>query len=255
VSNVRDNRKAMPYVAPPKIQEGFMKKDWLIAGVILSCTLGVSLGACSSSSNNGTGNSTTGSSSNSTSATGGTTGSSTSSTATATGTGGTGTGGLANDGCGAAGTLQSSLSLHPPTPDAGPGSIYCPFSGVDGGHAEYCTAGTQHCCETPEGSTPSACMPSATACTTGTGYTDWQCEDPVTDCASGQDCCSDGMFVMGVTVAAGQCENYASKMTKTTCVAKGSCTGFTLCTSTSECPSGKTCTALEKAGNQIGSCQ
>ncbi len=140
-------------------------------------------------------------------------------------------------------------------------SVYCPFSGVDGGEAQYCTAGTEHCCETPEGAaTPSACQPSSTACMTGTGYTDWQCEDPTSDCSgSNTVCCAPGAtLVMGGTTNGVVCENYASKMTNTVCVANAAaCTGIIMCTSDAECVTfGKTtCVAFAKAGNQVGGCQ
>jgi hypothetical protein len=139
---------------------------------------------------------------------------------------------------------------------AGTGAnIYCPFSATtDGGPDEYCTANTQHCCETPEGSaTASACQPTATACATGS--TDWGCQDPTADCASGDICCAPGAtLVLGTP--AGQCGNYASGMKSTTCVsaATGCTGGIIMCTSTSQCPSGKTCTPFEKAAAQVGGC-
>jgi hypothetical protein len=152
------------------------------------------------------------------------------------------------------GAICGKLStLHPPKLDAGPGSIYCPFSAVtDGGGNAYCTGGTEHCCETPAGSaTPSACEPLATACATGS--VDWGCEDPVVDCANPATpvCCAPGASI-GLGTAG--CGNFAHTMKSTVCVAAGSCTGVTMCTSTAECPTGQTCTAFVKAGNQVGGC-
>jgi hypothetical protein len=43
-------------------------------------------------------------------------------------------------------------------------------------------------------------------------------------------------------------------MTKTTCVAAGSCMGITMCTNDMECPAGQHCTPFGKAGNQVGGC-
>jgi hypothetical protein len=152
-------------------------------------------------------------------------------------------------------------TLHPPKADAGPGSIYCPFSNtVDGGPKEYCTPGTEHCCEAPAGSV-SACQPFATACMSGTGYTDWQCEDPVTDCPSATPvCCAPGATI-GLGTPAGTCGNFAHTMTHTSCTTAAACpnagnTGnIVLCTSNSECPSATpTCTPFGKAGNQVGGC-
>jgi hypothetical protein len=134
-------------------------------------------------------------------------------------------------------------------------TIYCPFSATtDGGPEEYCAAATQHCCETPEGSaTPSACQPTATACATGS--TDWGCQDPVADCASGDTCCApSATLVLGMP--AGMCGNYASGMKSTTCLPAGTaCTGIIMCTTNAECPAAHpTCTAFEKAGAQVGGC-
>jgi mucin-2 len=148
-------------------------------------------------------------------------------------------------------------TLHPSNPDAGPGTIYCPFSGVDGGKDMYCTPGTQHCCETPEGSsTPSACVPIGTACVSGS--TDWQCEDPATDCpASNPVCCAQGAtWVDGGTMNGMVCQNYASMMTGTVCTTQAQCNGIIICATQAECTSiGKTgCDTFSKAGNQVGAC-
>jgi hypothetical protein len=166
--------------------------------------------------------------------------------------GGAGAGG--GDLCdGSGGSCIKVTTLHPPLLDAGPGTLYCPFSGVDGGPDQYCVPGPQHCCETPEGSTPTQCQPIATACMTGTGYVDWQCEDPVADCSAGAPvCCAPGA---SIGLGCPGCGNFAHQMNGTTCVPTGACAGIILCTSNAECPAGlPTCTPFEKAGNQVGGC-
>ena len=74
-------------------------------------------------------------------------------------------------------------NLHPPK--MGMASVYCPFSGVNGGKPTYCQQGTQHCCEPSSGT--AACNPIATPC--AAGAMDWQCED-TTDCPMGNQCCA-----------------------------------------------------------------
>ncbi len=250
-----------------------MNKQLLIAGALLGLVGGVSGVACSSggggtgvsgtagSSTTGSPSTTTGSPSTTTGSPSTTTGMGGSSPATTTtGMGGTSTAASTTGAGGTTTTTTSSSSsgecskvttLHPPNLDAGPGTIYCPFSATtDGGKNEYCTPETQHCCETPEGATePSACTATGTACPTGS--TDWGCEDPVSDCPSGQVCCAPGA---SIGLGTPGCGNFAHKMTGTACVAAGSCTGITLCTSDSECPSGMTCTPFGKAGNDVGGC-
>jgi hypothetical protein len=155
-----------------------------------------------------------------------------------------------------AGTCKPPGTLHPPKLDAG-ANLYCPFSGVDGGKAEYCNAAQEHCCETPQGAaTPSMCVPNATACMTGTGYTDWQCEDPVSDCPTGMICCAPGATIgLGGMMNGMQCQNFAHMMTHTACVANfAACSGIVMCTNSSECPNGQMCIPFSKAGNQVGGC-
>lgn len=237
-----------------------MKKGWLIAGAIFGCTAGASLGACSSTSTSGTGNHTTtqGSSSNSSSSTSGTMSSS-------SGTGGmggmpttssssSGTGGMPTSSSSSSGTGNCSAvtTLHPPKLDAGPGTIYCPFSAVGDGGNEYCTPTTEHCCETPaDAGVPSACQPAATACTAGS--TDWGCEDPVVDCKDPTKpvCCAPGA---SIGLGNPGCGNFAHTMKNTLCVAAGACTGIVMCTSDSECTAPQKCTPFGKAGNQVGGC-
>jgi hypothetical protein len=161
---------------------------------------------------------------------------STTDTTTDTGTGGSG---------------QTTTSCHPPTslhpPKAGKPSIFCPFSSVDGGKNEYCTAQTQHCCEPKSGT--ASCEDINTACQAGD--TDWQCEDPVADCPQGQVCCGIGQFVQN---ADPNCANYAKGFKGTHCAA--SCdpaTEVEMCTSDGEC-NGKTCKPMYTKGNQVGAC-
>jgi hypothetical protein len=136
-------------------------------------------------------------------------------------------------------------TLHPPKMGTNM-TVYCPFSGVNGGPAQYCTAMTQHCCEPSMGS--AMCQPIATAC--AAGETDWQCEDPVADCGAGMDCCGAGATLVVDNV----CGSFARTFHGSTCVAAGSCTGIQLCTSDSECPTGKTCVPFRSKGNQVGGC-
>src|SRR5262249_7813921 len=149
-------------------------------------------------------------------------------------------------------TRSNATTLHPPKADAGANTVYCPFSGVDGGSNMYCNPSTEHCCETAaDAGVPSACTPLATACLAGS--TDWGCEDPVADCKDPTKpvCCapraSIGLGMPG-------CGNFAHTMHNTICVAAGTCTGIIMCTSDGECPSGQKCTPFGKAGNQVGGC-
>jgi hypothetical protein len=236
-----------------------MKKQWLIVGALVGCLSGASVVACSGTSGTGTtgtGNSTGTGTHTTNSSTGTMTSSSTGGApTTSSSTGGMTTTGTAAGGADA-GTCKPPGTLHPPKLDAG-ANLYCPFSGVDGGKAVYCNAATEHCCETPAMTTPSMCVPIATACMTGTGYTDWQCEDPVADCMSSATpvCCAPGAtLVMGGTMNGMVCQNYASHMTHTACVAAGQCSGIIMCTSDGECPNGQHCITFSKAGNQVGGC-
>jgi len=239
-----------------------MKTAILIVGAVFGCVMGASMGACSSSSTGGTGAGTTTSSSTtgaSSSSTGSATTSSSSSSSGSAGGAGGGTSSSSTSGSSSSGECGTVSKLHPPKADAGPGTIFCPFSATtDGGPEEYCTPETQHCCETPEGNaTASGCQPSTTACMTGTGFTDWQCQDPVTDCpAASPVCCAPGATLeLGTPV--GTCGNYASKMTHSTCTTAAACPAsgnIILCTSDSECTAPAVCTAFEKAGGQVGGC-
>lgn len=255
-----------------------MISKWLIGGAAAGCMAGALAGACSSTSKAPTGNGGGGNTATSTSASSaastsssGSGGGGASVTSSSTGSGGMGAGGAGETGGsggiggstsngtgGSGGAAQCSNpgTLHPPKLDAGPGSIYCPFSGVDGGPNEYCIPASEHCCETPAGAIPSGCDPIGTACGVGSGYTDWQCEDPIADCTlPNGDCCAPGATLeLGGVVNGKTCGNYAKGMTKAICVPLGSCVGIQLCTSDNECPAGKTCTPFTKSGNQVGGC-
>jgi hypothetical protein len=137
------------------------------------------------------------------------------------------------------------------------GGFYCPFSKVDGGSIEYCTGGTEHCCEPSTGT--SSCEPIATQC--GTGNTDWQCEG-TPDCASmpGTICCGTGHVAQqaaqpgcgpdGGTLPAFP---YVSGFTGSSCMTPSACTTFQICSQTTECSTG-TCTPIRPKGNDIGYC-
>ena len=158
-----------------------------------------------------------------------------------------------SDDTGTDGGCSTPGTLHPPSPDAGTSTIYCPFSGADGGPNVYCTGQTQHCCETPASAgTPSTCQDLATACSVAKS-TDWQCQDPKADCPTAKPiCCATGA---SIGLGAPGCGNFAHTMTGTTCVATGGCSGgITMCTSDDECPTGQHCTPFSKAGAQVGGC-
>jgi hypothetical protein len=232
-----------------------MKNVLLIAGALISCLGGASLGACSSSSTGTTGTGASGSSTAaSTSGTTGSGGTTASSTTATTGSGGaassttattttTGTGGSS---CTSESEIQGDLAKDVSDGGAGTATIYCPFSGVDGGKNIYCDNGTQHCCAPSSGT--STCVAAGTACTTGD--MDWGCEAP-TDCGGNTPvCCA---AAGSITAGTGTCENKSSGITSTACAA--ACTGLTICNQTSQCPTGKTCVAFEKGGAVVGACQ
>ena len=146
-------------------------------------------------------------------------------------------------------SCSSISTLHaPPTTGS---TIYCPFSGYDGGANAYCAAQIQHCCETRNaGSGLSSCEPTSTACG-GMNYYDWQCEDPVADCGSGQVCCAAGSFNLG----APGCGNYLSGFSGSQCAATCPTGQLQLCTTSMECGTGRSCFPVRIGGNQIGVCE
>jgi len=138
-------------------------------------------------------------------------------------------------------------TLHPPSADAGGKTLFCPFSGADGGKDVYCNPSTQHCCEPSKGT--STCSPTASTC--AMGDIDWQCGDPK-DCGGNKVCCGTGAFVSS---GSPQCANYATGFKGTHCAASCTAMEIEVCTSTSECPMGKTCTPFSTHGAQVGACQ
>lgn len=108
------------------------------------------------------------------------------------GGGGMGGGGMGGSSMGGSGgdTCKTPTKLHPPKADAGTSNIYCPFSGADGGMNDYCASGSEHCCEPKAFGSVSKCQALSQPC--ATGDTDWQCQDPVADCPTGQKCCGSG---------------------------------------------------------------
>ncbi len=167
------------------------------------------------------------------------------------GTGAGGTGGTAGSGTGGGGTggdggiCKTPTTLHPPFADAGTKTLYCPFSGTDGGKNDYCDSSSEHCCEPQSGT--AACTAKATAC--ANNDTDWQCEDP-SDCGSGMQCCGKGTLVKNPDP---QCANYATGFTGTYCAATCASGEITICTADSQC-GGQTCLPFGAKGNQVGGC-
>ena len=162
---------------------------------------------------------------------------------------------VCDDGDGTCGACNAPTPLHPPSLDAGTGTIFCPFSAADGGANKYCTAGTQHCCQVPSPGT-STCQPVPTACPVGPGDIDWQCEDPVSDCNFAKPvCCATGAALEpGPKLSGSQCRSYSTTITQATCVGSGQCQGLVLCTADAECPTPQKCTPFLSAGSQLGGC-
>ncbi|GMV17548.1 MAG: hypothetical protein AMXMBFR56_57720 [Polyangiaceae bacterium] len=160
------------------------------------------------------------------------------------GMGGSGMGGSGGDLC------KTPTTLHPPKPDAGLDNIYCPFSATGGGKNEYCASGSEHCCEPKATGAVSKCQPLSQPC--GLGDTDWQCQDPVADCPSGQKCCGAGTVVKNPD---SQCANYATGFTGTKCATTCGAGEVEMCTADSECAAPQTCLPFGAKGAQVGACQ
>jgi hypothetical protein len=235
-----------------------MKTSIVVLVGLTGCVL--AFGACSSNdSGGGTGTGgfaayggsiqTGGTSSGGTSS-GGTSSGGTSSGGTSSGgtsSGGTSSGGAAGSSTGGTGGQCSKIStLHPPNADAGTQTLYCPFSGVDGGSNDYCDTATEHCCEPKSGT--ASCTAKATPC--ASGDTDWQCEDP-SECGSGMQCCGKGTMVKSTDA---NCGNYATGFTGTYCAASCAAGDIQMCTSDGECTSPQTCLPFNTKGNQVGGC-
>lgn len=236
-----------------------MKSILLISGVmIVGGAVASSMGGCAS-----------GGSSSSTSGAGGTTASASSSSSSS---GGTSTGGAGGGAASSASSssnssasgcpshtqseIQADLAKHQPLADAGVGSatIYCPFSGVDGGDNIYCDNTTQHCCDPSMGTATCNAITDECAST----EMDWQCQGP-TDCdvsdAGTPICCAAGGSIETGTMMNGvQCENKGSSAIKATKCAASCAGGLTLCTQDSDCPSSMHCIAFERYAAIVGGC-
>ena len=161
--------------------------------------------------------------------------------------GGSSMGGSSMGGTGGA-TCKTPTTLHPPksgTTD----NIYCPFSGADGGKNDYCASGSEHCCEPKATGSVSTCQPLSQPC--DTGDTDWQCQDPVADCPTGQKCCGTGTVVKNSDPT---CANYAQGFMGTHCAQSCDLGEVEMCTSDSECTAPKTCLPFGTKGAQVGAC-
>jgi hypothetical protein len=139
------------------------------------------------------------------------------------------------------------ITLHPPATDAGQQTVYCPRSGTDGGKTNYCAPQSEHCCE---GQTAGSCVPTLTAC--APSDIDWQCADPISDCAGGHACCGRGILATGLGSG---CGNSALCFTGTYCSTGATCASgeIEMCTSNTEC-SGGSCTPFTIDNNQVGAC-
>ncbi len=223
-----------------------MKQSGLIASAALGCVVLAVVSACGGGTgtggSGGTGVTTGGSTTSKSSTAAGVTGATTT----------TGAGPTSSTATGAGGGCSMPSTLHPPM-QGDTLTIYCPFSGTPNIN---CDPATTHCCEPKMGM--ATCDPNAQACPAG--GMDWQCQDPKADCKDPAKpvCCATGAsFGQG----APGCANFASKMTKTECVAASACApdammkNLTMCTDDTECPMGKTCTPFKKAGAGVGACQ
>lgn len=231
---------------------------WLVLGAAIGCLSGVAVAACGSSTTGTT--STSGPGGGSTSG-GGTSAVTTSAAATTGGTGGA-TSTSAADSSSASSAESSSASsgagggapcsppskLIPPKADAGAQTLYCPFSGADGGPNVDCNPGTEHCCEPKMGE--ALCEPTATPCADPKA-TDWHCEDPVADCPTGQVCCGTGTLMKNPDP---MCANFASGFKGTHCAASCTAIEIEMCTDDAECGAGKTCLPFRTKGAQVGGC-
>lgn len=250
-----------------------MKNSWLIVGAVVGGMFGVTMGACgqkATSSGSGGGSTSSGSTSTGSTSTGSTSTSTSSSGMGGNASSSSGMGGSTSSGMGGAGgggICSKVTTLHPPKADAGTDTIYCPFSGPDGGKSVYCKnendSMPEHCCQ-PDGKglPTSECLPTATKCADaimlpkGKYFVDYECEDPG-DCKQGEVCCSNAQASIGLGGMQNgmQCGNFAHKFQSTSCAPGPTCAaGIQMCTSDGECPKGMKCTPFGKAGNQLGGC-
>jgi hypothetical protein len=150
------------------------------------------------------------------------------------------------------------------------GDLYCPFGPEkDGGDTIYCGSANDSggaCCvsgEVGDAYPPSFCAQSGATCAfaASTGNTQIQCEDPATDCPSGQSCCAfgghlepDKNFTTGLTCPWQKYADWVGTACATSCASLDGGAALTLCTSDTECGSGKTCVAFEAKGIDLGYC-
>lgn len=167
------------------------------------------------------------------------------------GDGGSNDGTVGSDACG------SLPTLHP-----GDGTnLYCPF-GPDANAPIQCEVGQQFCCIAGKVNNvfpPSDCE----AISSGdcsfveagvSGSAQLQCEDPATDCPSGNICCG---APNAIATVAGCGYNKLTGFTYTRCAPATACTAteFQVCAADSECPSGQHCVPFKAKGLDLGSCQ
>lgn len=236
-----------------------IRSKWLALGAVLGCLSGVGMAACGSSTATGATGTTGAGGGSSTTGGGGTSAVTTSTTVTTGGMGGA-TSSTADVGSSTSASDSSSASaggaapcsppskLIPPKTDAGAATLYCPFSGADGGPNVDCNPSTEHCCEPKMGE--ALCEPTATACADAKA-TDWHCEDPIADCPQGQVCCGTGTLMKNPDPT---CANFASGFKGTHCAAACTPTEIEMCTDDAECGAGKTCLPFRTKGAQVGGC-
>ena len=156
-------------------------------------------------------------------------------------------------------------SLHPST--AGEG-LYCPFGAApDGGSLTlYCGAdgGADNlCCVSGEvGSSypPSFCAKGSCTFTATTGITQIACEDPATDCPSGNVCCGAATGGKVISLDPGCTYDKLSDWAYTRCATscgtnEAGAVEFELCATNAECSGGKTCTPFKAKGLDLGYCK
>jgi hypothetical protein len=139
--------------------------------------------------------------------------------------------------------------LFPATTDAGPNTIYCPFT-TSSGTGMPCAHDSQHCCVGPPGGALSTCESTSTACPTA-DIADIQCLEASVDCTVGQVCCGNG------TVQANDagCTGYVTGFTRTHCASTCVAGEFQVCEANAECTgSARTCSPVRAHGVGFGGC-
>jgi hypothetical protein len=163
----------------------------------------------------------------------------------------------------------SSPSIHAGEADGG---IYCPFGPENEAGTEqttlYCGSGgspAKLCCiggELASGSYPPSNCAASCSFQATSGNTTIQCEDPNTDCPSGNICCGGAEKTIEQVEGCGyyklsdwvytKCESAKTCAASATAPATGA--EFQVCASQAECPSGKTCTPFKAKGIDLGFC-